>query len=65
VKIWECKIGEVEDLPDGADSVMREAVERAYLRLTGRPAAFAFTGWGGTLSESERAEVENAGPADG
>jgi len=64
MKIWECKIGEVESalLPPGSDGPMRDAVEMAYQKLVGRPATFAFTGWGGRLTESERAVVEDREP---
>jgi len=53
--IWTCKIGEanVSCLPNGADYPMRQAVERAYYDLTGRWPEFIFSGWGGTLTDSE------------
>ena len=64
-KIWTCKIGEVEDdvLPPAADAPMREAVARAYRKITGRADDFIFSGWGGSLTEPERAVVENRMPA--
>lgn len=64
MKTWECKIGEVDPglLPDGSDLPMRRVVEAEYERLTGREAAFTFSGWGGSLTESERAVVENREP---
>ena len=60
LKIWECKIGEVGDalLPDGADLPLRQAVEEAYRKLTGQESTFCFSGWGGELTESERAALE-------
>lgn len=56
-KIWSCKIGEVNPslLPPGSDSPMREAVEAAYLRLTGLESNFNFSGWGAELDCYERA----------
>ena len=62
-RIWTCKIGgPVPALPDGADYPMREAIELAYLKLTGREAQFNFSGWGGELTEPERAVVEDRLP---
>lgn len=62
--IWSCKIGECErdDLPNGADSPLRLAVERAYRETTGRVPRFIFSGWNATLTESERAVVEDRLP---
>ena len=56
-KIWECKIGEVDDalLPDGADFPMRRAIERAYQEMTGREPNFIFSGWGAKLTSTEQA----------
>lgn len=64
MKIWSCKIGEVDEaqLPRGADSPMRNAVEEAYERITGREAVFIFSGWGAELTEPERAVVEDRLP---
>lgn len=58
---WTCKIGEAEWslLPPGADAPMRDAIAAAYLKLTGHEPDFIFSGWGGKLTESERA-VHNA-----
>jgi len=55
--IWTCKIGTENDLPlpRGSDQPMRIAVERAYFELTGQHAEFTFSGWGGTLTETEKA----------
>lgn len=63
-KVWECKIGEPgdEELPPGADGPMRSAVEQAYQELVGRPADFAFSGWGGRLTEVQRAVHEDRAP---
>ena len=63
-KIWTCKIGEVEPslLPDGADHPMRVAVCSAYELLTGQEPEFLFSGWGGSLTEAERAVVEERMP---
>lgn len=64
MKIWTCKIGECDDadLPSAADGPMREAVGRAYREITGRVPTFLFSGWGGELTEGERAVVENRLP---
>lgn len=63
-KIWYVKVGEVEPdlVPNGADLPMREAVAEAYERLTGQAPAFMFSGWGATLTEAERAVVEDRLP---
>lgn len=60
MKIWYCKIGEVDPelLVDGADALMREAVEKAYKELTGQDSNFLFSGWGAELTESEREVVD-------
>ncbi len=56
MKIWSCKIGEVAEsrVPQDGDGPMREAVEKAYLELTGRDCKFNFSGWGTELTETER-----------
>lgn len=55
-RIWECKIGGfVGELPDGCDYPMRRAVEMAFQQVTGRNAAFLFSGWGANLTSVERA----------
>lgn len=59
MKIWDCKIGEVETIPPGADFPMRQAVAEAYQKITGKEPVFCFSGWGGKLSECERAVVED------
>ena len=55
--IWGCKIGiragtEVT-LPAGADGPMRDAIEAAFLEITGLEAEFIFSGWGETLTNHE------------
>lgn len=60
--IWFCKIGEHSPLQRGADSPMRDAVAAEYKKLTGQEPAFIFSGWGGELTEGERAVVENRLP---
>ena len=61
--IWFCKIGEnTGPLPSGADAPMRAAIREAYLRLTGHEPDFIFSGWGGELTEGERAVHENREP---
>lgn len=62
MKIWTCKIGEVEFDQHGADAPMREAIRRAYMEVTGQEPKFIFSGWGGELEECERAVVENRPP---
>lgn len=62
MRIWTCKIGEVEDVPGGADGPMRDAVESAYRQITGKESVFLFSGWGGSLDEIERACVERREP---
>lgn len=64
VKIWECKIGEVDDgdVPIGGDFPMREAVGEAYRSVTGHEPRFVFSGWAGELTDSERAVVEDREP---
>ena len=59
-KIWTCKVGEVEvgKLSFGADAAMRKAVKEAYFDLTGEYPVFVFSGWGGELTDSERAIVD-------
>lgn len=63
-KIWFCKIGEVQEgmLPGGADAAMRKAVTAAYVAHTGESPDFIFSGWGGMLTEGERAVLENRMP---
>jgi hypothetical protein len=53
-QIWKCKIGEVDFNQHGADWIMREAVRKAYVELTGVEPVFIFSGWGATLTEAER-----------
>ncbi len=61
--VWFCKIGGPSvALPSGADGPMRAAVEAAFLRLTGAPEEFTFSGWGGSLDEGELAFVEKRAP---
>ena len=52
---WTCAIGyaDADELPAGADAPLREAVKRAFREVTGRDCDFAFTGWGGELSDGE------------
>ena len=49
-------------LPDWSDRLMREAVVRAYVEITGQEPHFIFSGWGGELTEAERAVVEKRKP---
>lgn len=61
MKIWTCKIGEVdaEKLPCGADLPMRKAIVAAYRQITGEEPEFIFSGWGGELDEGERLVAQN------
>lgn len=62
-KIWTCKIGGfAAQLPRGADAPMRAAVARAFREITGAEPDFCFSGWGGDLTEPERAVVEDREP---
>lgn len=60
MKIWTCKIGEVDEskLPKGSDAPMRNAVREEYFKLTGEYPKFIFSGWDGALTPGERAVVE-------
>ena len=63
--IWECKIGEADrekHLGGGMDLPMRKAVAAAYREITGEDPDFIFSGWGGSLTEGERAVVEDREP---
>ena len=62
-KIWTCKIGEMDIVPNGADAGMREAVASAYQEVTGRLPDFIFSGWGGELTYAEREIAEREGGA--
>jgi len=63
-KIWSCKIGGMipENLPQGLDWPMRKAIQRAFREITGVDHEFTFSGWGGELTEPERAAYENRLP---
>lgn len=60
MKIWQCKIGEIQDAalharyPNGADSPMRHAIRAAYVALTGQEPQFIFSGWAAKLTDGER-----------
>lgn len=61
--IWTCKIGGlVGELRKGADAPMRNAVEAMFKLLTGNNPKFIFSGWGGEITEAERAVVEDRLP---
>ena len=64
MKIWSCKIGEVDfdDVPDGGDLPMRQAVRKAYKELTGKDDKFLFSGWGSELTDIEREVVTGRPP---
>jgi hypothetical protein len=56
--IWYCKIGDADNLPDGADWPMRQAIHKAYLELTGEEPRFLFSGWGASLTKEEKQVAE-------
>ena len=60
--VWLCKIGQAGGLPSGSDAPMRNAVARAYRDLTGEDPEFIFSGWRHSLTESERAVVDDQLP---
>ena len=66
-RVWDCKVGCEEPLAleDGSDLPMRHAVREAFKNVTGIEPEFLFSGWGGELTESEAAVVENRVPAYG
>lgn len=58
-RVWTCKIGgTVNDLPNGADGPMRQAIKEAYRLLTGEEPKFCFSGWGGELDKGEKEVVK-------
>lgn len=62
--IWYCKIGGTGCyLPGGADLPMRDAITNAFRDVAGVYPEFLFSGWGQSLTESERAVVENRAPS--
>lgn len=63
MKIWQCKIGEMDNRSGGySDNLMRDAVADAYRQATASEPKFLFSGWGAALTEPERAVVENRLP---
>ena len=65
-RIWTCKIGGMTPhVLSPADPAMRDAVEMMFKILTGVEAEFTFSGWGGELTEGERAVVEDRLPSPG
>lgn len=58
---WSCKIGELPRarLGGGYDLPMREAVACAYNALFGVEPDFIFSGWGASLTKTERAVVND------
>lgn len=62
--IWSCKVGTDAGvlLPPGCDAPMRRAVKAAFVALAGVEPDFTFSGWGGQLTEPERAVVDNRLP---
>lgn len=64
MRIWSCKIGEVDAarLPPGSDALMRDAIAAAYRVITGEDPKFIFSGWAAELTDSERAVVDDKPP---
>src|SRR5215216_328369 len=64
MKTWYCKIGgaDTNDVPDGGDAPMRDAIERTYRRIVGEDPMYTFSGWGAKLTEPELAVVEDRLP---
>lgn len=57
-KVWTCKIGPFKGkLPDGVNTPMRKAIQKAYKEITGEEADICFTDWGGEFTENEKKEV--------
>lgn len=56
--VWGCKIGPARDfLSPCADSVMRDAVEGAFRKLTGHEALVTYSGWGQSFTKDEIAAI--------
>lgn len=63
-RIWFCKVGGPTDFfQRAADIPMRNAIAKAFRDVTGLDPEFIFSGWGGELTEGERAVVENRAPS--
>lgn len=60
MKIWYCKIGQVnqDQLPKGSDFPMRQAIAKAYKEITGQECNFIFSGWGAELTEAEKDVID-------
>jgi hypothetical protein len=64
MKIWQCKIGEAspgEGLfhGGGCDAPMRQAVRDAFIEIVGREPDYIFSGWDASLTNGERAVVDD------
>lgn len=59
MRVWECKVViiDADELPDGADKPMRDAVRTAVNELIGRDEDVLFSGWGGKLTDAEAREI--------
>lgn len=62
MKIWSCKIGEVDEtaLPRGSDKPMRIAIAKAYKEVTGKDCNFIFSGWTAELTEGEKNTLQQS-----
>ena len=60
MSVWFCKIGPADraELPPGSDGPMRDAVAKAFQKLTGHPPQAIFSGWGYEFTESEQAVID-------
>lgn len=58
LEYWTCTIGPVRrsEIPKGADSPMRAAVERAFKEITGRYPERLSSGWGCSVSMAHAVE---------
>lgn len=55
-RYWVCIIGETEwnDLPNGADSPMRTAVEKEFKKVTGHDAPHNWSGWSADIKTVDK-----------
>lgn len=59
MKIWSCKIGMATDeqVPEGADLPMRDAIKAAYKNITGVEPDFVLSGWDASLTAGEKSVI--------
>ena len=57
--IWTCTVvGESDMIDVAADAPMREAVESAFLKVTGVEPKYTFSGFGGKLTITQECVIE-------